>query len=185
MASFSRLRSWCSEFPVRFRLRSLMVLIVILGCGFGLAAHRARTAHRARLTKAASAYVNAKLTREGAEIAVVEYRAGIYKQDLKAVEAEIARAKSDQARAEDRLVWITGLIDMGYVPRFERLLEDVALQNANFSLEQAEEKKKMLELYTTDKTIKELESAVKQARADAEAKNTAYEQLKRRGTGLW
>ena len=38
-----------------------------------------------------------------AEIAVIEYEEGIYKQDSQTVKGEIALADSDRKRAEDRL----------------------------------------------------------------------------------
>ena len=43
-------------------------------------------------------YENAKLTREVAEIAVVEYTEGIYKADLQTIDNEIGLAKSDLER---------------------------------------------------------------------------------------
>jgi len=57
-------------------------------------------------TKCAEAnHENAKLTREVAEIAVVEYVEGIFKQDFATVEGEIKLNESDLSRAEDRLDW--------------------------------------------------------------------------------
>ena len=67
-------------------------------------------------TKSAEAnYENAKLTREVAEIAVIEYEEGIFKQDLATVEGEIKLAESDLSRSEDRLDWATRMFEKGYV----------------------------------------------------------------------
>ena len=52
---------------------------------------------------AEAAYLNAKLAREVAEIAVNEYREGIYKQEMQTAMGEIALAESALKRAEDRL----------------------------------------------------------------------------------
>ena len=54
---------------------------------------------------AESSYQNAMLTRQVAEIAVNEYREGIYKQEMQTALGEIALAESDLKRAEDRLEW--------------------------------------------------------------------------------
>ena len=67
-------------------------------------------------TKSAKAnYANATLTREVAEIAVVEYKEGIFKQDLATVEGEIKLAESDLSRAEDRVDWAQRMFVKGYV----------------------------------------------------------------------
>jgi hypothetical protein len=45
-------------------------------------------------------------------------------------------------------------------------------------------KKKVLEQYTKDKTIRELQSEVSKARANEVARKSAYERLKATGGGL-
>ena len=50
-----------------------------------------------------AAYQNAKLTREVAEIAVVEYQEGIFLQDLEDVEGDIKVAEAELALAEEVL----------------------------------------------------------------------------------
>src|SRR4051795_11173706 len=50
---------------------------------------------------AEAAYKNAKLTREVAAIAVVEYEEGIFKQEFETVQGEIALAEAERKRAED------------------------------------------------------------------------------------
>src|SRR5205823_3149781 len=66
---------------------------------------------------AAAAYENAKLTREVAEIGVIEYVEGIYKQELETVKGEIALADSERKRAEDRIVWSDRMFEKGYVSK--------------------------------------------------------------------
>ena len=67
-------------------------------------------------TKSAEAnYENAKLTREVAEIAVIEYVEGIFIQDQATVEGEIKLAESDLSRSEDRLDWARRMFEKGYV----------------------------------------------------------------------
>jgi HlyD family secretion protein len=126
-------------------------------------------------TKSAEAnHENAKLTREVAEIAVVEYEEGIYKQDLSTVEGEIKLAESDLSRAEDRLDWARRMFSKGYVSKATAVSEELTLKKAHFALEQAQSKKKVLVDYTRGKTVKELKSEVEKARSDELAKKATY-----------
>ncbi len=126
-------------------------------------------------TKSASAsYDNAKLTREVAEIAVVEYVEGIFKQDYATVEGEIKLNESDLSRSEDRLDWARRMYDKGYVSMATKVSEELTLKKARFALEQSQSKKDVLVKYTKNKTIKELESEVEKARSDELAKKATY-----------
>ncbi len=53
--------------------------------------------------RSGAAYLNAKLSREVADIAVAEYVDGIFKQDLYTLKSEITGAQAAIQRAEDRL----------------------------------------------------------------------------------
>ena len=91
-------------------------------------------------TKSAEAnHENAKLTREVAEIAVIEYEEGIFKQDLATVEGEIKLAESDLSRSEDRLDWARRMFEKGYVSKATKVSEELTLKKARFALEQAAE----------------------------------------------
>jgi HlyD family secretion protein len=126
-------------------------------------------------TKSASAsYDNAKLTREVAEIAVVEYVEGIFKQDYATVEGEIKLNESDLSRSEDRLDWARRMYDKGYVSMATKVSEELTLKKARFALEQSQSKKDVLVKYTKHKTIKELESEVEKARSDELAKKATF-----------
>ena len=116
--------------------------------------------------KTRAAYEIARLTRELAEIAVEEYAEGIYIQDLATVEGEIKLAESDVMRGEDRLLWARRMFDKGFVSMATKVSEELNFKKAQFTLEQAHAKKKVLEEYTKAKTIKELKSEVKKARTD-------------------
>lgn len=124
---------------------------------------------------AEAAYQNAKLTREVAEIAVKEYKEGIYIQDKATIMGEIKLAESDLARAADRVDWANRMYEKGYVSKAQKVSEELNYQKAKFSLEQAQSKLDVLETYTMGKTIKELESEVEKARSDELAKKQTYE----------
>ena len=118
-------------------------------------------------TKSAEAnFKNALLTREVAEIAVKEYVEGVYVQEKQSVDGEIALAKSDLVRSQDRQEWAERMFKKGYVSKATKISEDLNLEKAKFSLEQAQSKRDVLVKYTREKTIKELRTAVEKARVD-------------------
>lgn len=119
---------------------------------------------------AEAAYQQSKLTREVAEIAVKEYEEGIYTQERATINGEIKLAESDLARAEDRVAWSNRMFEKGYVSKAQKISEELNYQKAQFSLEQAQSKLRVLEEYTKAKTIKELKSDVEKARSDELAK---------------
>lgn len=119
---------------------------------------------------AEAAYQQSKLTREVAEIAVKEYEEGIYTQEKATINGEIKLAESDLARAEDRVAWNTRMFEKGYVSKAQKISEELGYQKAQFALEQAQSKLRVLEEYTKAKTIKELKSDVEKARSDELAK---------------
>ena len=123
---------------------------------------------------AEAAYLNAKLTRQVAEIAVVEYLEGIYKQDKETILGEIALAKADMKRAEDRLQWSEKMLEKSYVSLGQVISDRLSLQRAIFAVEQAQTKLNVLEKYTKDKTKKELEAEVEKAKSDELAKESTW-----------
>lgn len=124
---------------------------------------------------ASAAYQNAKLTREVAEIAVTEYKEGIFKQDQETAKGEIALAKSNRKRAEDRVDWSGRMYEKKYLSLGQVISEKLSLQQAIFSEEQAQTKLDVLLKYTKDKTIKELESEVEKSRSDELAKEATFQ----------
>jgi HlyD family secretion protein len=145
-------------------------------CELDSAALKDQLTNQKITTKGAeAAYQNAKLTREVAEIAVVEYVEGIYKQDLENVLGEMALAESEKRRGEDRLEWTKRMLEKGYLSKGQALSEELALKRSNFVVEQAQTKHSVLEKYTRKKTVKELEAEVEKARSDELAKQSTYE----------
>jgi hypothetical protein len=116
--------------------------------------------------KAKASYEIARLTRELAELELEEYEVVVYPRDLAAVEGEIKLSESDLARDRDRSEWAKRMFDKGYVSEATKSSETLNLQKAQFALEQAESKRKILVDYTKSKTLKQLQSAVKKAHID-------------------
>ena len=87
-------------------------------------------------------------------------------------------------RAEDRLEWARRMFEKGYVSMATKVSEELNFKKAQFTLEQAQSKKKVLVKYTKEKTIKELESEVKKAHSDELAKQATWELEKGKETKL-
>lgn len=122
-----------------------------------------------------AAYQNARLTREVAEIAVKEYEEGVYKQNRETCMIDIKLAESTLKSAEDRLDWSDRMLTKGYVSVGQNLSDRLNLQKAKFSLEQAQTKMTVLEKFTRDKTIKELQADVEKAKSDEKAKEQTWD----------
>jgi multidrug resistance efflux pump len=133
------------------------------------------TALKERLTeqdavtqRAESNLKSATLAREIARLALDEFVEGSHKQDRQAASAQIAMAEGQRKRAEDRLEWANRMLQRGYVARAEVTRAQTILEKTGFALEQAQGRKKTLELSARRKA-KELEGDLEKARADEQA----------------
>ena len=147
-----------------------------LVCELDSAGIKDRLTNQKLTTRAAeAAYQMARLTREVAETAVTEYKDGIFKSDMQTVFGELKLAASDLTRAIDRVEWAGRMHAKGYVAKRQLTSEDLALRKAFFALEQAMNKRTVLETYTLDKTVKELASNVEKSRADELARKATWD----------
>jgi HlyD family secretion protein len=122
-----------------------------------------------------AAYENARSTLEIAEIRVKEYTEGIRKQDMETVLGELRLAVADLTRVVDRVEWASRMHAKGYTTIAQVTAEDINLKKALFVIEQAANKKSVLEKYTKDKKTKELKSEAEKARAGYLAKKATRE----------
>jgi len=144
--------------------------------------------------RAEAAYQNAILTREVAEIALIEYVEGIYKQDQNTLKGEIVTAETTvqkaQARLErtrrarkrmnDSLATNRGaatpadiVAELDIDDRLEAAEQTLGREKVVLGL--ARHKLDVLEKYTMGKTIKELKANIEQARADELAKRATLQ----------
>ena len=124
--------------------------------------------------QAEASYKQSLLTREVAEVAVIEYTEGLFKQEISTIAGENALAKSDLERAVDRLAWSTRMLDKGYVSKSAQIADELSVAKATFELEKSQTSRDVLLKYTKDKTIKELQSEVEKARADELSKESVW-----------
>jgi RND family efflux transporter MFP subunit len=139
------------------------------------------------------AYENARLTREAAEIAVVEYKDGVYPADMQTVQGEIKKAELNLTKTQSRFERTrkarqkfsellggkerpTEPSDIVAQLDLDDRLDDAeqALSRVRLSLEQAQTRRNVLENYTKGKTIKELNSEVLKAHSDELAKQERW-----------
>jgi RND family efflux transporter MFP subunit len=165
-----------------------------LVCELDSASLKDRLVNQEITTKGAEAkYLDSKLTREIAEMAVREYLEGTYRQGLQTANGEIMLAGSRLKRAEARLgrtrqarerLKETLRRKPGDVVAGEIVAEldlddriddaEQALEREKLALERSQTKREVLESYTKERTIKELKSRVEQAYSDELAKQAMW-----------
>ncbi len=126
-------------------------------------------------TGAEASFQQAKLTREVAEVAVIEYEKGTYKQEFETIQGDIAMAQAELKRAEDRFEWTSKMRDKGYVSEAQKTSDKFNLDKAKFTLEQAQTRMEVLLKYTKGKTLKELGAEVEKAKSDELAKKATLQ----------
>jgi hypothetical protein len=134
-------------------------------------------------------YKNATLAREVAEIAVVEYEEGIFKQEDATLAGELKLAESEVARAQDALEFtkrrLAKIKEVSKVTAAEVAVEYSYEDNvlnaerrepkARLAMEQAQLKVKFLREFTKPRRIKQLQAEVERLRADELAKKAIWE----------
>jgi RND family efflux transporter MFP subunit len=125
--------------------------------------------------RAESDLEQSKKTEEVAQIAVKEYLEGTFPQDIQSAEGQIKLAESDLIRSQERLEWSDRMLQIGYVTSSQNQADKLTLQKAEFTLRENQTKKTVLEKYTKDKQMKELQANVEKAKSDRLAKEQTYE----------
>jgi hypothetical protein len=140
-----------------------------------------------RWRSAVSQYENAKLTREVAEIAVIEYEHGIFAQDKGVAVGTLATARSFWERAKDRIreaqerldrlkkVSTGSTADISIEVNFADQLAaaDRQAESDAAKMREAESALNVLTEYTKPKRMKELEAEVAKAKVDELLKQAA------------
>lgn len=139
---------------------------------------------------AAANFENAKLGREIAEIAIIEYDDGIFVQDRQTLEGERNLAQSDLSRQQDRFDLAKSVLAESKL-RFKNSLRDTVAESeltdsverertgvrrAELALAEIESKIKVLDKCTRPKRHKELQALVEKARMTELAKRADWEQ---------
>jgi hypothetical protein len=154
----------------RFTIMGLMILVVIASLVMtGIVLRIERNRRVAALQVALAEYENAKLTREMAEIAAEVGYWGIFEQDIKETDNEIALAE----------------MYLDYAVNFRGSDEQI-LSDARAMLQKAQKKKRTGTVrYTARKTKEELKSEAAKAVAAEQAAKAAYDQLQAAVANAW
>jgi hypothetical protein len=154
----------------RFTIMGLMILVVIASLVMtGIVLRIERNRRVAALQVALAEYENAKLTREMAEIAAEVGYWGIFEQDVKETDNEIALAE----------------MYLDYAVNFRGSDEQI-LSDARAMLQKAQKKKRTGTVrYTARKTKEELKSEAAKAVAAEQAAKAAYDQLQAAVANAW
>jgi multidrug efflux pump subunit AcrA (membrane-fusion protein) len=133
------------------------------------------------LAKAEAAKIKAEKDLSAAEIAVEEYLEGTLVQELHKLDIDLTVARQNATAAESVLQFANKMYKKGYATARERRTKEYALEQSRRDIGLAELKKRVLEKYSSRKTIEELTSARDSARAvlHSETASLQQEQTKR------
>jgi len=142
-------------------------------CELDAASLRNQLINQKITTEAARAnYENSRLTREVAEIAVVEYVEGVFKQDLAEVNDDVKIAETELALDQEELN--EARADTAVKKLAIKRLE-LAVFRGQIALKRDRSRLKVLVEYTKPRTIRQLNSEVQKARSDELAKQATWE----------
>jgi hypothetical protein len=144
------------------------------------------------VTSAAAKYENAKLTREVAELVVVEYEEGIFKQDETGLQGDLILAESDLRRATDMIQFARNQLAEGkeaskgsvYDLQLEFSFEDrigeseLGEAKARIAVAKLQSKLDLLRKFMKPKCIKAPQIEVEKARSDEQVKQAKWQHEK-------
>jgi len=125
-----------------------------------------RTRENLEVTKSQgeSDVAKAQLAYEFAQLDLKKYVEGDYPKQLQQAQSEITIANEERERAADKLDWSRRLSQEGYITQTELLADELALKRSTINLELAETNLQLLEKFTRQRDLQELESNVEQTR---------------------
>ncbi|MHC4572696.1 MAG: efflux RND transporter periplasmic adaptor subunit [Planctomycetota bacterium] len=105
----------------------------------------------------------AELTLKFAEQDLQKYLEGEYPNQLREAQSQITLAEEELKRAEEKLKWSRKLFEEKYISQTELQADELAAKKATFDLELAKNNLDLLEKYTNQRDLDQLESDVRQA----------------------
>ena len=107
-----------------------------------------------------AAFQQAELTLAVAKIGLDAYREGERSQTDRLYRGQIALAKSDLTRQEDRLVWSRRMVIKGYIAFGQVITEELGLKRSRLTLSQTETAFRNFERFTVPISLRGLESQI-------------------------
>ena len=124
---------------------------------------RAREALAVIKSQADSDVAKAELTLKFAQQDLTKYKEGEYPRQQQQGEADINIAKEELQRATDKMDWSRKLASEGFITRTELQADELAAKRAEINLKLAESALELLNKYTHQRSLDQLESDLKQA----------------------
>jgi multidrug resistance efflux pump len=138
--------------------------------------------------KALATKIQSEQNSAAAEIAVREYREGLYLQSLQTAEAQIQIAQQNLSSAQNTLEFTEKMVRKGFTTSLQVEADTSAVQRAQLDLDAAITAKRVLEEFTYEKMDKQLvaaaEAAAAQLRADTATLQNEEDHLKHLETQL-
>lgn len=141
-----------------------------------------RTLQQIAVNTAEAAVVEARNLYETARIAKREYLEGTFVQEMETLESELFVAEENLSRAAEYLKYSKRLAAKGYVNDLQLQADEFAVEKARKEADAARTKLRVLEKFTREKMLKQLESdiVISKAKWDAQANSLRLEQGKLR-----
>ena len=124
--------------------------------------------------KAEADFEKARTAAQVAEIALDEYVKGTFPQDAMTAEGELTLAKSERARATDRLHWTKRMVDGGWISPLQLLADQAAELKARISEKTAQDKIRVLNDFTKKRTTTELAAGIERAKSEMLAREADW-----------
>jgi HlyD family secretion protein len=164
--------------PRRFRLtigRTMALMLLVGVASWYVLVHRPGLRKPTTAERIAEAnYKQARLVREVAELAVVEFERGSDRENAALLAGEAALTRADIDRAVDRLKWSDTMRSKGYVSEATRVADGLTLDRAGFDADQVCDRLETLEKSAGPKPIKALNAVLEKARADEQSRLENY-----------
>lgn len=139
------------------------------------ALEESRLLQQINVNTAEAAVIEAKNLYETAVIAEREYLEGIFVQEQQTIESEVFVAEENLSRAEEYVEYSKRLAAKGYVSELQLQADRFAVEKSRKELDAAKTKLSVLEDFTKEKTLKQLNSDVAIAQAKWESFKNSYQ----------
>ena len=119
-----------------------------------------RTSQQIVVNTTEAIVIEARNVYETAVIALREYLEGTYVQERQTIESEIFVAEENLSQAKEYYEYSKKLASKGYVNQLQLEADQFAVEKSAKELEAAQTKLKVLDHFTKEKTVKQLESDI-------------------------
>ena len=133
-----------------------------------------RTQQEITCNTSEAAKITAGTDYTNAELALLEYKDGKYRQEQEQINSKISVAEENLRRAKDYYDYSKKLAKRGYITKLRLEADEFAIEKAELDKQAAETELMVLEEFTKKKTINELESAIKSAAANLKSEEASH-----------